>query len=74
MHEDADSMTGWPDDEALRQLAALLDVPLPDEQLGSVRAHLEAALTMARLVYAVPLADEALVPATTFLPGAADTP
>ena len=28
-----------------------------------------AALRMARLVYAVPLTDEALVPAPTFLPG-----
>jgi hypothetical protein len=74
MHSEVDSKTMLPSDEALCQLAALLDVPLPEERIDSVRAQLEAALVMARLVYAVPLADESLVPAPTFLPDDADSP
>ena len=66
MQDPSDEIADWPDDAALAQLAELLGVPLPEAHREGVRVHLEAALAMARLVYAVPLADEALVPATVF--------
>ncbi|MEM1112525.1 MAG: DUF4089 domain-containing protein [Pseudomonadota bacterium] len=56
----------WPGDEELEQFARLIGVPLPEEHRDGVRVHLEAALAMAKLVYAVPLPDDELAPAPVF--------